>query len=298
VPTGTGIDQVFEDVRRCIAEGRLAHACSLLQAMILDIGASPALREQKLAGYNALLKILFAERRTGRLSKVFRQAVSEFSEIRDPEFDNLYLAGAMATGTPLVPLRRRDRFLSLLRKFDETSTLEGRVAECGCFQGLSSFLLCSRARRNDPAFNGTGYEIYDSFQGLSEPLPQDMEAAESESAPARSNIAKGKYAATLNQVRTALAPFPGIAYFPGWIPDAFRADNPGGYRFVHVDVDLYQPTLDSFRYFWPRLVPGAVVVCDDYNWPGGKRAVHEFCAEVGAPFHTTPMQQAYFSRPA
>jgi hypothetical protein len=266
--------------------------------VILDMGQSPGLREQKLAAYNSLLKLLFIEGRTGRLSKVFRHALAEFSGMRDPEFDSLYLAGALATGTSLVPLQRRDRFLSLLNRFDEVRELEGRVAECGCFQGLSSFLLCSRARRHNPAFDGAGYEIYDSFQGLSEPRAEDTDAAESELAPVRNDMTKGKYAATLDQVKNGLAPFPGIAYFPGWIPEAFPAANANRYRFVHVDVDLYQPTLDSFRYFWPRLVPGAMIVCDDFGWPGGKRAVEEFCGEVRVPFHTTPMNQAYFSLPA
>ncbi len=99
-------------------------------------------------------------------------------------------------------------------------------------------------------------------------------------------------------MQRGLAPFPGIAYFPGWIPEAFAPDNPNRYRFVHVDVDLYQPTLDSFEYFWPRLVPGGTMVCDDYNWPGAKRAVETFCARVGVEFGTSPFNQAWFSRPA
>ena len=298
MPTAIRASQIVEEAKRFAAEGRLADASSLLQSLILDIGRSPALREQKSAAYTGLLHILFADGRTGRLSKVFRQAVSEFSELRDPEFDNLYLAGALATRTAPVPLRRRDRFLSLLQRFEEVRNLEGWVAECGCFQGLSSFLLCSRIRQHNPAFDGAGYQIYDSFQGLSEPRPEDTDAAEPEVAQVRKNMKKGMYAARLDHVKNGLAPFPGIAYFPGWIPEAFAADNPNKYRFVHVDVDLYQPTLDSFQYFWPRLVPGGMMVCDDYNWPGAKRAVEEFCGKAGVPFQTTPMNQAYLSRPA
>ena len=30
------------------------------------------------------------------------------------------------------------------------------------------------------------------------------------------------------------------------------------YRLVHLDVDIYEPTLDCLRYFGPRLVPGGV----------------------------------------
>ena len=292
--------RIIEDAKRLAANGRSADASGLLQGLLADRDRSPEMLKLRSAAYIGLLQILFAEGRCGRLSKVFRQAVAEFSNLPDPEFDNLYLAGAMATGTPLVPLRRRDRFLLLLRNFEKVRGLQGQVAECGCFQGLSSYLLCSRIRQHDPAFDGTSYQIYDSFQGLSEPRVEDTQTPEDsvELARVRQFMHKGKYAARLDEVSRSLASFPGIGYFPGWIPGAFPKDNLARYRFIHVDVDLYQPTIDSFRYFWPLLVPGGMVVCDDYNWPGAKRAVEEFCAEAGVEFETTPLQQAFFSRPA
>jgi hypothetical protein len=53
----------------------------------------------------------------------------------------MYQAGLNATGTGITPLHRRDRFFSLVQLFRKTLTLEGMVAECGCFRGLSSYLL-------------------------------------------------------------------------------------------------------------------------------------------------------------
>jgi hypothetical protein len=68
-------------------------------------------------------------------------------------------------------------------------------------------------------------------------------------------------------------------------------------KFVHVDVDLYQPTIDSFRYFWQLVVPGGVMICDDYNWSGAKMAVEEFAKEKGIDFEVSPYAQAYFKKP-
>ena len=48
---------------------------------------------------------------------------------------------------------------------------------------------------------------------------------------------------------------------------------------VHVDVDLYEPTLASLAFFYPRMNPGGVMVCDDYGFttcPGATKAVDEF----------------------
>ena len=47
------------------------------------------------------------------------------------------------------------------------------------------------------------------------------------------------------------------------------------FSFVHIDVDLYQPTLDCLEFFFPKLVSGGIIVCDDYNssqFPGAKNA--------------------------
>jgi hypothetical protein len=48
---------------------------------------------------------------------------------------------------------------------------------------------------------------------------------------------------------------------------------------LHVDVDLYKPTLQSLEFFWPRIAVGGVVVCDDYGFttcPGARRAMDNF----------------------
>lgn len=263
----------------------------------MDLAHIPELREQRKQAFAHLLRLLFDDGRHARMSKVFRQFVAEHCDVQDPAFDNAYLAGVMATHTAPVPLRRRDRFLYLVHQLEKTLALEGRIAECGCFQGLSSYVMCSRVRARQPGFDGSGYEIYDSFQGLSEPAAQDMEGLDrSGTTFDKTNMTPGRFAATLEQVRASLSAFPGISYRPGWIPSAFPAEDGARYRFVHVDVDLYQPTRDSFEYFWPRLVPGGVMVCDDYDWPGAKRALDEFCARAGISVHVTPEAQAWVSR--
>jgi O-methyltransferase len=40
----------------------------------------------------------------------------------------------------------------------------------------------------------------------------------------------------------------------GWIPDVFSAAEAETFCFVHIDVDLYEPTLESMRFFYPRMV--------------------------------------------
>lgn len=47
-------------------------------------------------------------------------------------------------------------------------------------------------------------------------------------------------------------------------------DEIADHRFAlcHIDVDVYQSARDAFEWIWPRLVPGGVVVFDDYGFYG------------------------------
>jgi len=49
------------------------------------------------------------------------------------------------------------------------------------------------------------------------------------------------------------------------------------FSFVHLDVDLYESTLHSLAFFYPRLPPGAIIVSHDYVTADGvNRAFEEF----------------------
>lgn len=232
---------------------------------------------------------LHAKGMRGTLARVFADYIAKFSE-PDRAFDALYIEGLFATGTSPRPMRRRDRFRRLLKEFERVLTLPGPIAECGCAGGLSSFLLCSRLRQHDGRFDGSGYEIYDSFQGLSEPQAEDALEPGADELVAKS-LRPGMFAFPLEFVQNSLRTFPRISYGPGWIPNAFPKDE-RRYRFAHIDVDLYAPTKAALKHFWPRIIPGGIVVCDDYNWSGAKRAVEE----LGAPFAVTPENQAVLVR--
>jgi hypothetical protein len=109
-------------------------------------------------------------------------------------------------------------------------------------------------------------------------------------------LRRGWFATPLDAVRRALADFPGVAWHPGWIPQSFTGLPERRYRFVHLDLDLHDPTLGGLEYFFPRLAPGAILVCDDYDWPGERKAVEDFCARQGVRFQVTPHGQAVIRR--
>ena len=197
-----------------------------------------------------------------------------------PEFDELYHRGLAVTQTPDSPGRRK-RFFQLTALAEQCAGLEGDLAECGCWRGLSSYLICSTLKKRDASVSGLGYHILDSFQGLSQPTASDDGFGFA-----------GQFTAKLDEVRRNLASFPDISFHPGWIPASLAGLPERRYRFVHVDVDLFEPTDGAIRYFVPRLVSGGLLVCDDYNWPGARKAIDDYVRETGVSFFTTETSQA------
>lgn len=155
---------------------------------------------------------------------------------------------------------RRWMLSQLLRPVEN---VEGDTAECGVYLGASSWLICKLGRT---------HHLFDSFEGVSEPGPEDG-----------SYWTKGRFAVQLAQVLENLKPFADqIVVHQGWIPDRFPEVADRKFAFVHIDVDLYQPTHDSIAFFYPRLSDGAVLLCDDYactTCPGATKAIDEYLSD-------------------
>jgi O-methyltransferase len=172
----------------------------------------------------------------------------------------------------LERFRERNRFNShrrwmvwqLLRLIDG---VEGDTAECGVFEGAGSWLICAATEGTDRK-----HHLFDSFEGLSDPGPADG-----------AYWTKGNLSAGEALVLQNLHPFKDrIELHKGWIPERFADVADKSFAFVHVDVDLHQPTFDSMEFFYPRLSPGAVLICDDYcsgMCPGATEAVDTFLAD-------------------
>jgi hypothetical protein len=73
---------------------------------------------------------------------------------------------------------------------------------------------------------------------------------------------------------------PNVTLHPGFFADSLPAwleHNPGPAAFIHVDSDLYAPARCVFEHLQDRIVPGTIIVFDEYfNYPNWQ--AHEFRA--------------------
>jgi hypothetical protein len=219
----------------------------------------------------------------------------------DQPFNDLYNLGLRLSDTPDRGFKRRARFYNLVNFLKSTNHLEGAVIECGCWKGLSSYLMCNYLKAGQPGFSGSNYHIFDSFEGLSSPSPEDLITINLvDSFRDRMNTffkSAGAYSAPIDHVKKVLSDFPQIRYHKGWLPGALAGVDFPEIKFLHIDLDLYGPIYGTLKMLYPGVVPGGVVVCDDYGslyWPGAKQAVEVFAEESGAEFISLSSGQAVF----
>lgn len=163
-------------------------------------------------------------------------------------------------------------FFSMERKFAlrelarHVQSIEGDVAECGSYVGVSSWFIANE-------ICGADFFLFDSFEGLSSPSEKDQ-SPESVQQWEEGDLSVGEAV-----IKKRLSPFDNIHVMKGWIPDRFVEVGGREFKLVHIDVDLYEPTLASLEFFYERMVPGGVIVMDDYgfeNCPGAYAAANEF----------------------
>jgi hypothetical protein len=195
---------------------------------------------------------------------------------KDPEDVRLIRRVTDESNLQLQP-QEAHTLLSLARM---QSALDGDMAEVGLYRGGSAKLICTV--KGPRTFWG-----FDTFAGLKDVSADDTHWGVSYFKP-------GAYAATQSDVEQYLAGFPDVQLRPGFFPESAGPAADRQFSFVHLDVDTYGSTLASLRFFWPRMVPGGIVITHDSHAQGVSKAVTEFTAESGArSFPTTCSQLAF-----
>ena len=144
------------------------------------------------------------------------------------------------------------------------ANMPGDFAEVGVFQGSTAKMVCE-VKGERPL------HLFDTFEGL----PPGTTATE------KIVYAKTKYACSFEAVQRHLSGYPEVHFHKGLFPASAGSLSPDReFAFVHLDVDLYKSTLDCLQYFYPRLLPGGILLSHDYSiLEGVERAFTEFLAD-------------------
>lgn len=204
------------------------------------------------------------------------------------ELDTLIAVESLTMTSP-------ERILSLIRAVDYLCRqgIAGDIVECGVWRGGSmaavARTLLEHGDHQRPLW------LYDTFTGMSEPTADDVDfrgqAAEGLLASEQINRQQRESiwcVSPLEQVQRTMAdtgyPSDRIHYIVGKVEETLVSQSPGSIALLRLDTDWYESTRCEMETLFPRLVPGGVLIVDDYgHWEGCRRAVDEYLRDQGIP---------------
>lgn len=158
-------------------------------------------------------------------------------------------------GHTLVDTYRCFELWQLVRQVESLDA--GDILEVGVWRGGTGAVMAKRAQ-----LLGSQSKLFlcDTFEGVVKAGANDSHYKNRE----HSDTSKETVEGLLSRVGVANAEI-----LVGIFPEATAsrvADR--RFRLCHVDVDVYQSAKDVVDWVWPRLVPGGIVVFDDYGFSG------------------------------
>jgi O-methyltransferase len=158
--------------------------------------------------------------------------------------------------------------------------LGGAMAEAGVFAGGTARLICE-AKGDAPLHL---FDVFETLQAPPGPAADTGRAAE-----LRRHF--GSVHTPRAAVERLLAPYAGVQIHAGVFPDTARGLEAERFAFVHLDLDLEPSTRDALEFFHPRLLTGGIIVGDDYNDAGVRRAFETYFAGRPDPLIALPWGQ-------
>lgn len=203
-------------------------------------------------------------------------------EDTDPEFFRLYERVKPYTMTSIERLYAMHKAVEHVVR----SGLRGAIVECGVWRGgsmmMAALTLATLGNTERELF------LFDTFAGHPRPNPErDLkEHYEFWLKRRRTDRSSSWAEVALEEVRSNVAstgyPPEKVRLVKGVVQETIPAAAPDAIALLRLDTDWYDSTAHEMRHLYPRLLPGGVLIVDDYGeMPGQKQAVDEFCEQNG-----------------
>ncbi|MFL6248239.1 MAG: TylF/MycF/NovP-related O-methyltransferase [Thermoanaerobaculia bacterium] len=167
--------------------------------------------------------------------------------------------------------------------------LPGDFVECGIWRGGSVMLMAATLlRRGDTTRD---LWLYDTFDGMTAPGADDVQAMsgraaadileEHERMPDDPFWGIAARDAVERNLRGTGYPFQRFQIVEGDVTATLPERAPETIALLRLDTDWYASTRHELEQLYPRLVPGGVLIIDDYGyWRGARKATDEFLATL------------------
>ena len=168
--------------------------------------------------------------------------------------------------------------------------IPGAIVECGVWRGGSS--MASMLATIEAGHTDRDYWLYDTYEGMTPPTEHDrkvingMHASEELAVTPKIDDFNIWCIADIDDVQRNVAttgyPSDRVTFVKGPVEETIPGQMPDQIALLRLDTDWYESTRHELIHLWPRLVPGGLVILDDYGfWEGQRRAVDEFFEQEG-----------------
>ena len=154
----------------------------------------------------------------------------------------------------------------LLMCVKNTEKINGDIAEVGVYKGGTAEII-SRAKGKRKI------HLFDTFEGLPRGTRYDVDG-----------LYEGRFNTVFQEVKDSLKAEKEIYFYKGLFPSTAKPVEKTRFSFVHLDLDMYNGTVESLKFFYPRMSKGGIILCHDYpSLPGVSKAFDEFFAHKPEP---------------
>lgn len=198
------------------------------------------------------------------------------------QIDGAFLVADVAPYTKSGP-ERIAAMVDALRRIDREGII-GDVVECGVWRG-GNIILARKLCPNRICW------LYDTFDGMTAPTPDDVTRSGRKASDSyNKKLSRGaKWAdVSLGDVRanlekTGMLDDNRLRFIVGPVEDTLRdATNiPERIALLRLDTDWHESTKVELEVLYPQLVPGGILIVDDYgHWMGARKAVDEYFGDA------------------
>ena len=177
------------------------------------------------------------------------------------------------------------------------SKLEGDFVECGVNKGFMSSAIMQRL---DWDSIDKQFYLLDTFSGLDNRFVSDDEVRTGALEKNASQLKSAFYSVDIESVRANFSQWRNVRIIPGTVPLTLEKVDAEKIAYLHLDMNCAPPEIAAITFFWPRLVPGAFVLLDDYAYFGyraQKLALDAFAAERNLQICSLPTGQGLLVKP-
>jgi hypothetical protein len=145
---------------------------------------------------------------------------------------------------------------------DIAMQLEGDFVECGVFEGFMAQTIIEYTSFADAPRK---FYLYDTFEGFS---PQYSEPDDFGPRSGFYHFANKVYSrdGLYDDVVKRFAPYHNAKVIRGVVPDVLHDISPETIAFLHIDMNSPRAEKGALEVLFERVVPGGVIVFDDYGW--------------------------------